>query len=102
MITSQLNELCAAYGNVDGMSLHTASGVDDSNMLGSKESLTWGTPTNGVMSSSVTFDEVNGAVRFVRVWDGDTFIEEFPINAGTGVEVVAQPVTVAIQHRASA
>ena len=39
------------------------------------------------------------AVRFVRVWDDTGFIEEFPVNAGEGVEVVAQDVTVAIQHR---
>ncbi|MES5383837.1 hypothetical protein ABVN64_30030 [Mycolicibacterium conceptionense] len=100
MIASQLNTLCAAYANVDKMSLHTASGLDTSNMLGDKESLSaWSAPANGVMTAAATFEEVTGAVRFVRVWDDTVFIEEFPVNAGEGVEVVAQDVTVAIQHR---
>lgn len=102
MIPAQLNTLCAAYGNVDGMSLHTASGTDTSNMLGTKQSLAWGTPTNGVMSSTATFDDVTGSVCFVRVWDGTVFIEEFPVNAGEGVDIVGQDVTVAIQHRVKA
>lgn len=99
MIPMQLNTLCAAYGNVDGMSLHTASGVDASDMLGSKESLTWNTPTAGVMSAAATFEDVTGAVCFVRVWDGTTFIEEFSVNGGDGIDAVAQDVTVGIQHR---
>lgn len=103
MIATQLNTLCAAYGNVDKMSLHTTSGVDTSNMLGAKLSLSaWSTPTNGVMTASATFPAVSGEVRFVRVWDDTVFIEEFPVNAGEGVEVVAQDVTVAIQHRVTA
>lgn len=103
MIPAQLNTLCAAYGNVDGMSLHTASGTDTSNMLGSKESLSaWSSPANGVMSSTATFDDVSGLVCFVRVWDDTVFVEEFPVNAGAGVQVVDQPVTVAIQHRVKA
>lgn len=103
MIASQLNTLCAAYGNVDKMSLHTASGVDTSNMLGSKVSLSaWSTPTNGVMTASATFGAVSGEVAYVRVWDDTVFIEEFPVNAGEGVEVVDQDVTVAIQHRVKA
>lgn len=103
MIPGQLNALCAAYGNVDGMSLHTASGTDTSNMLGSKVSLAaWGAPSNGVMSSSATFSDVTGNLCYVRVWDATVFIEEFPVNAGAGVEVVGQDVTVAIQHRVKA
>lgn len=100
MIPAQLNTLCAAYNNVDGMSVHTTSGVDTSNMLGVKVALSaWSTPTGGIMTATATFDNITGAVCYVRVWDGTTFIDEFPVNGGTGVEVVAQDVTVAIQHR---
>lgn len=100
MIPGQLNTLCAAYGNVDKMSLHTASGVDTSNMLGAKVTLSaWSAPTDGVMTATATFAAVSGSVRFVRVWDDTVFIEEFPVNAGEGVDVVSQSVTVAIQHR---
>lgn len=103
MIASQLNTLCAAYGNVDKASLHTASGVDTSNMLGAKASLSaWSTPTNGVMTATVTFGAVSGSVAYVRVWDDTVFVEEFPVNAGAGVDVVAQDVTLAIQHRVKA
>lgn len=100
MISTQLNALCASYGNVDKVSLHSASGVDTSNMLGSKVSLSaWSTPTNGVMTATATFTAVSGHVAFVRVWDDTVFIEEFPVNAGDGVDVVAQDLAVAVQHR---
>lgn len=103
MIPAQLNTLCAAYGNVDKMSLHTTSGMDASNMLGAKVSLAaWSTPTNGVMTSTATFTGVTGSVAFVRVWDDTVFIEEFPVNGGVGIDVVGQNVTVAIQHRVNA
>ena len=99
MIPAQLNALCSAYGNVDMMSLHTTSGVDASNMLGAKAALVWSAPTAGVMTGTVTFAGVTGRVSHVRVWDGSVFIEEFPVSAGAGVDVVGQSVTVAIQHR---
>lgn len=100
MIAAQLNTLCAAYGNVDRLSLHTASGTTTANMIGSKALLSlWSTPTGGVMTSSATFPSVSGDVKYVRAWDDTVFIEEFPINAGEGVTVVAQNVTVAVQHR---
>lgn len=103
MIASQLNTLCAAYGNVDMASLHSASGVDTSNMLGAKVSLSaWSTPTNGVMTATAAFADVTGSLAYVRVWDGTVFIEEFPVNAGEGVDVVTQDVTLAIQHRVKA
>ncbi|OBB15453.1 hypothetical protein A5731_00345 [Mycolicibacterium conceptionense] len=102
MIPSQLNTLCAAYGNVDGMSLHSASGVDESDMLGSKVALTWGTPAGGIMSATGEFESASGAVRFVRVWDGDLFVDEFPVNAGMGVELDDQDLVVGIQHRVKA
>ncbi|MFV8173418.1 hypothetical protein [Mycolicibacterium peregrinum] len=54
------------------------------------------------MTAAATFDEVSGHVAYVRVWDDTVFIEEFPVNAGEGVDVVAQDVTVAIQHRVKA
>ena len=100
MNPTQLNTLCASYGNVDKMSLHTASGTDASDMIGSKVSLTWGSPSSGVMTSSATFEDVTATVKYVRVWDDAVFVEEFPVNAGAGVEIVGQDVTVAIQHRA--
>ncbi len=103
MITAQLNTLCAAYGNVDRLSLHTASGTDTSNMIGSKVLLAaWSSPASGVMTSSATFSSVSATVKYVRAWDDTVFIEEFPVAAGGGVTVVAQNVTVAIQHRVRA
>lgn len=99
MIAAQLNTLCAGYQNVDRMSIHTASGTDTSNMIGSKQTLTWGSPSSGVMTSSATFSAVTATVKYVRVWDDTVFIDEFPVNVGVGVEVFDQDVTVAIQHR---
>lgn len=102
MIPAQLNTLCAAYGNVDGMSLHSASGTDDADMIGTKQALTWGTPTDGLMTSTATFTAVTGSVCFVRVWDGATFIDEFSVNGGVGVEIAGQDVTAAVQHKVRA
>lgn len=100
MIAQQLNTLCASYQNVDGMSIHSASGIDTADIIGVKQSLTWGTPMGGMMTATATFEGVSGPLRYVRVWDGAVFIEEFAVAAGEGVEVVSQDVTIAIQHRA--
>ena len=97
--SSQLNVLCAAYQNVDGMSLHISSGVDESDMAGVKQSISWSEPAGGIMAASATFAEVTALVRYVRVWDGSLFIDEFPVNSGSGVDLVGQDVTVGIQHR---
>lgn len=102
MNVDQLNTLCAAYGNVDGLSIHTASGVDSSNRIGDVESVSWDSPAGGVMSASVTFPEVSGEPKFLRAWDGAVFVEEFPINSGRGVQIVGQDLTVVLQHRVKA
>lgn len=102
MNAAQLNLLCAAYGNVDGISVHSAPGIDDSNMIGTVEALSWSEPSNGVMSSSATFEDVNAEPKYLRVWAGAEFVEEFPINGGQGVQIVGQDLAVVLQHRARA
>ncbi|MCK9468671.1 MAG: hypothetical protein M0Q49_04580 [Porticoccaceae bacterium] len=102
MNVDQLNTLCAAYGNVDGLSIHTASGVDSSNRIGDVVAVSWSPPSAGAMSASVTFPGVTGEPKFLRAWDGAVFVEEFPINNGRGVQIVDQDLTVVLQHRVKA
>ena len=100
MNQDQLNTLCEAYGNVDGVTLHTDNpgntGDYDSGIA--KETLTWGTPITGVMSATAAFDAVPaGDYPYAGVWAGAVFIEAVPINLVTTETI---PFYLTIEHHA--
>ena len=100
MNQDQLNTLCSAYGNVDGVTLHTDdpgnTGANDSGIT--KVGLTWGTPVTGVMSATGTFPSVPvGEYPWAGLWDGTVFIDKVAINL-----VVTQtiPFYLTVEHHA--
>ncbi len=99
MNQDQLNKHCAAYNNVDGVTLHTDypgnTGEYDSGIP--KESLSWSDPVTGVMSATADFDSVPpGEYPYAGLWDGAVFIEALPINLVVGP--VAIPFHLTVEH----
>lgn len=100
MNQDQLNALCAAFQNVDGITLHTDvpgnTGANDSGIT--KVSLVWGDPVTGVMSGTGTFPTVPaGEYPYVGLWDGTVFIESVQVNLVVSETI---PVTITVEHHA--
>lgn len=97
----QLNLHCAAYQNVDGVTLHTDypgnTAANDSGIT--KEPLSaWPDPVTGVMSAAATFDEVPpGDYPYAVTWDGSVPIEVLAINFHP---TTTMPLTVVVEHHA--
>lgn len=100
MNQTQLNTLCDAYRNVDGITLHDGetgnTGENDSGIT--KASLSWGDTVTGSMAATGAFASVPpGDYPYAGLWDGDVFIESVAINL-----VVSQtiPVYITVEHHA--
>lgn len=82
MLASQLNLGCAAFQNIDKVSLHTGdpgdTGANDSGET--KQTLTWSTPSAGWMKGSVTFTAVSGTFTHIGLWDDTVFITSEPLG----------------------
>lgn len=80
--TTQKNTLATSYGSAGGfLSLHTAdpgsTGTNEVTNTGSpayaRKAITWGSPTNGVVTGTATFDVPTGTVlTFAGVCSGST------------------------------
>lgn len=100
MNQEQLNSLCEAYQNVDGMTLHDGDpgnlGDNDSGIT--KVGLSWGGAVGGVMSATGSFPAVPpGEYPFAGLWDGTVFIEGVEVNLVVSDTI---PVDVTVEHHA--
>lgn len=82
MLITQLNSVVAALNNIDTVSLHTGNpgniGANESDY--DRETLTWSTPSGGLMKATATFPGVVGTFTHVGLWDGETFITSKVFN----------------------
>lgn len=87
MLASQLNTVCTSLQNIDKVSLHTGdpgnTGANDSGET--KQTLTWSTPSQGMMKATATFEDVEGTFTHIGLWDNDVFIEGRTLNVSLPV-----------------
>jgi|LakMenEpi03Aug12_release.lakeMendotaPanAssembly.Ray.scaffolds.fasta_scaffold3517949_1 hypothetical protein len=75
MQVEQLNILCSDLQNIDTVSLHTddPGNTGDNESEYTRETLTWSTPSVGAMKALATFDNVQGNITHIGLWDGEVF-----------------------------
>jgi hypothetical protein len=99
MLATQLNTVCASLQNIDKVSLHTDdpgnNGANDSGET--KQTLTWSTPSQGMMKATATFEDVEGTYTHIGLWDGTVFIEGRTLNVTLPV---AQDLVVLVEIKA--
>jgi len=103
MLASQLNTVCASLQNIDKVSLHTAdpgnTGANDSGQT--KQTLSWSSPSQGLMKATVTFTNVQGTFTHIGLWQNTVFIEGRTLNVTLPVQqdlVVLVEISVAVKQ----
>lgn len=92
------NSLCQSFTtNVDKMSLHLDDpGTDGSNdSTVPHEAVTWSSPTDGVSTATVEYDDLTGDYTHIGLWDDTTFRQGIPCEIHY---VTAADVTVTLTH----
>jgi len=83
MLVDQLNLAADSFKNVDRISLHTADpGTTGANEAagGTRQTVTWSSAVNGVITAQVTFSSVSGTFTHIGLWDNPTFVQGRPLN----------------------
>lgn len=82
MLPAQLNTAVAAHTNINKLSLHTGDpgNIGDNDAGYAKQTLTWSAPSAGWMKATVTFEDVEGVITHVGLWDDSVFVEKRSFN----------------------